>query len=72
MDLDGIEDLTEIAENAAYRGVCVYTGSQNPHQPFYATLVEQLRQGMIGDLLIGQAIHHRTAEAAIVGERPYK
>lgn len=66
---EGIEALSEIAENASHRGVSVYAGSQNPHQPFYASLVEQLHQGIIGDLLIGQAIHHRSAETAIVGER---
>lgn len=69
VDREGVEALTEIAENASLQGVCVYAGSQNPHQPFYASLVEQLRQGIIGDLVIGQAIHHRSAEAAIVGER---
>lgn len=69
VDREGIEALTAIAENASHRGVSVYAGSNYPHQPFYASLVEQLRQGIIGELLIGQAIHHRSVEAAIVGER---
>lgn len=69
VDREGVESLTEIAENAAARAVCVHAGSPYPHQPFFASLVEQLHQGIIGDLLIGQAIHHRSAEVAISGER---
>ncbi len=69
VDRGGVEALTEIAENAAAQAVCVHAGSPYPHQPFFASLVEQLHQRIIGDLLIGQAIHHRSAEVAISGER---
>lgn len=53
-DLQGLEELSELATRAAHQRIVLFGGIQHRYQPFYRTLVEQLQNGIIGQPVLAQ------------------